>query len=327
MIHVVGLALGLMALAAMPPAGWAEIPAPARLGVAPGLVDLHLLEGTLVLERTGGRFSVLRDGVPRDTELRPVPAPDGAIPFAEPAVGAGDVALAWLAEPTGRYAHNVLGDAIEAGALIARMRDGRRLVHRLPETQVFEDNAPRLVDTDGDGAMEILTVIADARAGAAPALFAPRGDGLALVARGPFIGRANRWLNPVGAADFDGDGRVEVAVVETPHIGGKLVIYDRRGAGLVERARVAGYSTHPLGSPVLGMAAILDWDRDGTPDILVPRQDRRALAVVAFDGAAFRERASWPLPAGLATRLLRLNDGHVAYGLTNGEVWEVERSR
>lgn len=318
-------ALGIALLAAGPAPG--QAPALQRLGTLPGLVDLAIVDGTLILERADGRFFVPRDGGFAETAARPETPPPGAIPFAGLAKGDGALARAWLAEPTDRYAHGVLGDAVEAGALIAQLRDGRRLVHRLPESRVFEDNTPRLVDTDGDGAAEILTVVADARAGAAPALFAPLGEGLALVARGPFIGRANRWLNPVGAGDFDGDGRAEVAVVETPHIGGKLVLYDRQGRALVERARIAGYSTHPLGSPVLAMAAILDWDGDGADDVLLPSQDRRALAVVAGVEGDLRERLRWSLPAALATRIAVFDEGRIVYGLTNGEVWEGVFSR
>ena len=33
----------------------------------------------------------------------------------------------------------------------------------------------------------------------------------------PFIGTPRRWLAPVGVADLDGDGRAEIAYVETPH--------------------------------------------------------------------------------------------------------------
>ena len=35
----------------------------------------------------------------------------------------------------------------------------------------------------------------------------------------PFIGTRFRWLAPLGAADLDGDGRVEIAYAETPHPG------------------------------------------------------------------------------------------------------------
>jgi hypothetical protein len=36
--------------------------------------------------------------------------------------------------------------------------------------------------------------------------------------------RPPRRLNPVGFGDFDGDGAMEVAYVQTPHIGGILIV-------------------------------------------------------------------------------------------------------
>src|SRR6266568_3887883 len=53
------------------------------------------------------------------TRLEPAPPPDhpavpaGALPDARVAVGGNTVARAWLAEPTPRYDHGILGDAIE----------------------------------------------------------------------------------------------------------------------------------------------------------------------------------------------------------------------
>jgi hypothetical protein len=61
-------------------------------------------------------------------------------------------------EPTARYAHGVLGDAVEWGALVltvdmcfgCEVKHVRQFTIRLPENRVFEDIAPRIVDLDGD---------------------------------------------------------------------------------------------------------------------------------------------------------------------------------
>ena len=43
---------------------------------------------------------------------------------------------AYLVDPTTRYGHGVLGDAIEAGGFVVE-RDGKRLLFRLGEDAVF----------------------------------------------------------------------------------------------------------------------------------------------------------------------------------------------
>lgn len=64
---------------------------------------------------------------------------------------------AWLIEPTTRYNHAVLGDAIEAGGFLVE-RGRKRLVFTLPPDAVFEDRRVRLADLDGDGIPEAIVV-------------------------------------------------------------------------------------------------------------------------------------------------------------------------
>ena len=231
--------------------------------------------------------------------LAQVPGPEARIPHSKVAQGERDIALAWLAEPTTRYAHGVLGDAIEAGALVVETRDGERLVHRLPERRVFEDLVPRLAAPGGDGRDEAVVVRADARLGAALAVYGIAGGALVEVAATDPIGRANRWLNPVGVADLDGDGTMEVAFVETPHIGGILRVFTWRHSGLVFRDALGGVSNHALGSTALGLHALVDRDGDGTPEIVVPTQARDALLVVDFRDGRLVEAARVGLPGSV----------------------------
>ena len=63
----------------------------------------------------------------------------------------------------------------------------------------------------------------------------------------PFIGQPNRWLAPAGIADFDGDGRVEIAYVDRPHLLGELVFVRLEGDRLVETARLPGLTNHRIG--------------------------------------------------------------------------------
>ncbi|MGB0630939.1 MAG: hypothetical protein ACPGRZ_09605, partial [Alphaproteobacteria bacterium] len=90
--------------------------------------------------------STLPADIESDSRL---PAPGNALPDGLVAVSSrGDIAAAWYTEPTTRYGHAVLGDAIEAGGLRIRTRDGDVLDYALPQTEVFEDRAPRLADLD-----------------------------------------------------------------------------------------------------------------------------------------------------------------------------------
>ena len=156
---------------------------------------------------------------------------------------ADGIASATYTEPTTRYAHAVLGDAVEWGALAMTTDQGRRLTIRLPRTRVFEDIAPRLIDLDGDGLDEVLTVETDLSRGARVSVYGSDG----LIAANDFIGRANRWLAPLGAADLDRDGLIEIAYVDRPHLKKTLVILRQRGARLIPVATFPGVTNHRIG--------------------------------------------------------------------------------
>ncbi len=146
-------------------------------------------------------------------------------------------------EPVARYGHAVLGDTPEWAAL-----DGPGGRFTLPEHRVFEDLAPRLADLDGDGRNEAVVVESDTGLGARLSVYAlPEEGAPQLLAATPFVGRTFRWLAPVGIADLDADGRLEIAYVETPHIGGTLRIWTLRDGALVQEYAARGFSNHRIG--------------------------------------------------------------------------------
>jgi hypothetical protein len=158
-----------------------------------------------------------------------------------------DGARACFAEPTGRYPHGVLGDAIEWGALHVTLADGRRAAITLPGNRVFEDVEPRLAELDGAGPPEIVVVESSRDGGARLSIYAFDRGALRPYARTAEIGRPNRWLAPVGIADLNGDGRPDVAYVETPHLAGVLRVWNVAAGGLTQIAAARGFSNHRIG--------------------------------------------------------------------------------
>jgi hypothetical protein len=220
----------------------------------------------------------------------------GALADLRIAHGHGVIAEAWFADPTTRYKHFVLGSRYEAGSLLVRLANGSLRKLTLPESSVFEDRQPRLADLDGDGVDEIVVVHSYLDRGAALAIVALRDDKLEIVAETPPTGSPRTWLNPAGIADFDGDGRLDIAYVQMPHALGLLRVWTLRAGKLVQIAQVPGISNHAAGSTRLGMSAVADFDGDGVADLAVPSFDRRSLRVLTFKGGA-RELSRHPLPA------------------------------
>lgn len=143
--------------------------------------------------------------------------------------GAGQaetIVAAEYTEPTSRYAHGVLGDTIEHAGLRVTLESGETRDVFWPDTLVFEDTAPRLVDMDLDGAPEVITVESHEYFGARLAIWGLDANN-ALVAKATteFIGAPYRWLAVAGAADLDGDGYVEIAYIDRPHLTKILTIY------------------------------------------------------------------------------------------------------
>ena len=87
---------------------------------------------------------------------------------------AQDITSARYGGPTRAYDHGILGDKVEYTKLILRA-GGRRIVIEVGDGFVFEDLAPRLVDLNGDGRPEVITVRTDMQRGASLAIYGVDG--------------------------------------------------------------------------------------------------------------------------------------------------------
>ena len=246
------------------------------------------------------------------------------IPDSQAIAGGRDVAWVWLGDPTRRYPHGALGSPVHAGSVSVRVRwrsgAWQTVEHRLRPSRVYEDRVPRLVDLDQDGRDEIVLIEADALRGAALVVLgvdlSPDGPRLVERARSPFVGSSFRWLNPVGTADFDGDGHLDLASVTTPHIGGVLLLHHYRPPALLPFARALDVSNHRMGALEQELAVIVPGDAASAtdrPTVLVPDMTRRALYALRWDapGQWTRIADAVPLP-GLVERLTALPGGACA---------------
>lgn len=107
----------------------------------------------------------------------------------------------------------------------------------------------------------------------------------------PFIGRRNRWLAPIGAIDLDGDGTVELAYVDRPHLAKTLRVWRYSSGTLEQIASQTGLTNHRIG------------DRDiaggirncvGEPEMVVATADWSRLMAVTFQDGTLTSKDIGP---------------------------------
>lgn len=151
------------------------------------------------------------------------------------------------------YGHNILGDTPEWGELRivlgpvgrARLAHDKGMITLATLTRrIIEDIAPRVVQINATGPPEIMLVETDFSKGARLAVLDLVTGGMVAT---PFIGTRYRWLAPLGAADLDGDGTVEIAYIDRPHLARTLRIWRFEDNALVPVAEMPGLTNHRIG--------------------------------------------------------------------------------
>ena len=239
-----------------------------------------------------------------------------------------DILSAWYSAPTTRYGHSILGDGIEAGALVVKLGTGETRTLKLPDSAVFEDRYPRLADLDGDGTTEVITIRSSLSHGAAVTVYGLDGDVLIEKATTEFIGRSNRWLNIAGIARFSGTSGKEIAFVRTPHIGGTLFLYAYSNGQLRQTASLHGFSNHQIGSREMRLSAVVDIEGNGKMELALPSDDRSVLHIVGLADGKLLEVGSARLP-GRIDKAIQVrgtgSDTRFVVGLDNSGIYEITR--
>ena len=236
--------------------------------------------------------------------------------------GKQDIQSAWLTAPTMRYPHSALGSTTHAGSVTVQLASHKTVVYELPINRVFEDLTPRLVDLDKDGKDELILIESDALRGSAVVVLGIRAGKLVELARSPHTGSTFRWLNIVGAADFDGDGKLDLAAVITPHIGGTLTLYHYRPPQLVAYASSMDVSNHLMGSTEQQLAVIV-LEPKVRPTVIVPDMSLKALHALRWqaNGQWMELSDVMALPAKVE-RLTPINGGACAQ-LSDQTWWRI----
>ena len=213
-----------------------------------------------------------------------------------------------LSDRTERYPHGVLGDEFEASSVTVidvapnALTIRFRYVVRAPA--VFEDLIAIMAPI-GEGRRQAVVVVKSAPGqGSSILVLGWREGGLKVLAEGPAFGQSNRWVHVIGAADVSGDGIPQLIAVNTPHLAGVLVAYERRAAALIPSGKALGYSSHAAGSRNQDQAVIADMSGNGRLEVILPRQGRDVLAALELKGGRWEERWALQLAGPVQSNLL-----------------------
>jgi hypothetical protein len=185
------------------------------------------------------------------------------------------------------YGHGILGNTAEWTSITIEWTGNRKPFVWHLKDHIFEDVAPRLVDLDKDGRDEIVLVQSSFSKGGRLIVM---GTGLRprMIAATPYIGRRNRWLAPIGIADLDGDGLMELAYIDRPHLAKRLRIWRFARGKLVHAADRDGLTNHKIGENVISGGVR---DCGAGPELITADANWQRVMATSFDGNVAKTRA------------------------------------
>lgn len=281
-------------------------------------IGASLLTHPTFLDKREGRLAYIESSgsLVIQSELVTTRLPVNALPDARILTDENE-RLLLLTDPTGRYAHGVLGDAVGAASItLVETRPIPRVALKItiPDPAVVEGVAPIWADLTGDGVREIIVTLSDAKQGAQIAAFSETGQ---QIATGPAIGRGFRWRHQLAVAPFGIGSDLELVSVRTPHIGGTVEFFQSALNTLNIAAQESGYTSHVLASRNLDMAVAGDFDGEGQIELLLPNQALTELGAIrrTTNGA----QLAWSVRVGGRVRTnlaaVTLTDNRIAVGV------------
>jgi hypothetical protein len=136
---------------------------------------------------------------------------------------------------------------------VIKLSNAKTVTITLPQSDVFEDAASRLLDVDADGSPEVVVVQSNARLGTKLAI-------------------------------YDETGLIELAYIDRPYLAKTLMIWWFEGGKLRFVSELAGYTNHRIGErDIAGGIRTCS----GMPEMIVERADWSEMAAITFDAKDF----------------------------------------